>query len=140
VTAEVFVAPDADGSPAVWHRVNGNAPTHALSIRSLPAASRGTVWKRITDGLPNEPAVTGPAIEARALRQTAGLTLAEVAVKMECSTSILSRYENAVTRLRPRDLAEMLEIYGVPAERRTELLNRARCLRGLSERTAEEDS
>ena len=66
---------------------------------------------------------------ARALRQLrddAGLTIEEVAEKLEISASTVSRMETAHVGVRPRDLRYLLDIYGVTGGRRDDLLQIAR--------------
>lgn len=66
---------------------------------------------------------------ARALRQLrddAGLTIDEVAEKLEISASTVSRMETAQVGVRPRDLRYLLDMYGVTGGRRDDLLQIAR--------------
>ena len=66
------------------------------------------------------------AIELRRLRESAGLTIERVAEELECSTSKISRIETGHVSATPRDVRDMLEMYGVPSKRRSELLQLAR--------------
>ena len=49
----------------------------------------------------------------RSLRESAGLTIDQVAEKLELSPSTISRMETAHVGVRPRDVRELLEIYQV---------------------------
>jgi transcriptional regulator with XRE-family HTH domain len=62
----------------------------------------------------------------RQLRDDAGLTIEQVAEKLEISASTVSRMETAQVGVRPRDLEYLLEMYGVTGGRRDELLQIAR--------------
>jgi transcriptional regulator with XRE-family HTH domain len=60
--------------------------------------------------------------ELRRLREGAGLKLEDVARRLECSPSKISRLENGKGVPRTRDVRDMLDTYGVPEELRTLLL------------------
>jgi transcriptional regulator with XRE-family HTH domain len=62
----------------------------------------------------------------RQLRDDAGLTIEQVAEKLEMSPSTVSRMETAHVGVRPRDLRYLLDMYGVTGGRRDELLQIAR--------------
>lgn len=62
----------------------------------------------------------------RQLRDDAGLTIEQVAEKLEMSASTVSRMETAHVGVRPRDLRYLLDMYGVTGGRRDELLQIAR--------------
>jgi transcriptional regulator with XRE-family HTH domain len=66
------------------------------------------------------------AAELRRLRERSGLTGDEVARQLGWSPSKVSRYELARTGLKPADVRALLEVYGVDAARRDELLALAR--------------
>lgn len=66
------------------------------------------------------------AIELRRLREAARLTVEQVAGALECSHSKISRIETAQVGVTPRDVRDMLELYGVQDERRDELIQIAR--------------
>jgi transcriptional regulator with XRE-family HTH domain len=66
------------------------------------------------------------AIELRRLREEAGLTIDRVAERLECSDSKISRIETGQVSATPRDVRDMLEIYGVGDEQRAELMQIAR--------------
>lgn len=66
------------------------------------------------------------AYELRRLREAAGLTIEEVGEKLECSASKISRIETTRVGVTPRDARDLLELYGVPAERGEELVQLAR--------------
>jgi transcriptional regulator with XRE-family HTH domain len=66
------------------------------------------------------------ASELRGLRETAGLTIEQVAERMEVSSSKISRLETARVSAPPRDVRDLLEIYGVTGEQRETLLTIAR--------------
>jgi transcriptional regulator with XRE-family HTH domain len=51
--------------------------------------------------------------ELRRHREAAGLTIEQVAERLEFSASKISRLENGQTGFRPRDVRDMLELYGV---------------------------
>lgn len=54
--------------------------------------------------------------ELRRLRDRASLTIEDVAEKLECSSSKISRIETGHTSVNPRDTRQLLELYGVEAE------------------------
>jgi transcriptional regulator with XRE-family HTH domain len=62
----------------------------------------------------------------RKLREGAGLTIEQVADKLELSPSTISRMETAQVGVRPLDVKALLEIYEVTEVRRAELLDLAR--------------
>ena len=66
------------------------------------------------------------ALELRRLREAARLTCEEVAEHLECSASKISRVETGRVSVSPRDVRDMLELYGVPAEQRESLVQLAR--------------
>ena len=66
------------------------------------------------------------ALELRRLREAAKLTCEEVADHLECSASKISRVETGRVSVSPRDVRDMLELYGVPAAQRESLVQLAR--------------
>ncbi len=66
------------------------------------------------------------AAELRALREAARLTCEEVAEHMECSASKISRVETGRVSVSPRDVRDMLGLYGVGAQQRDSLVQLAR--------------
>jgi transcriptional regulator with XRE-family HTH domain len=66
------------------------------------------------------------ALELRRLRESAKLTCEEVAERMECSASKISRVETGRVSVSPRDVRDMLEIYNAPADQRESLVQLAR--------------
>lgn len=58
----------------------------------------------------------------RALRNEAGLTVEQVAQRLECSTSKISRLETGQRGASPRDIRDLCEIYGVEEAARREYL------------------
>jgi len=66
------------------------------------------------------------ALELRRLREAAKLTCEDVAERMECSASKISRVETGRVSVSPRDVRDILEIYGVPADQRDILVQLAR--------------
>jgi transcriptional regulator with XRE-family HTH domain len=62
----------------------------------------------------------------RRLREGAGLTIDQVAEKVELSPSTISRIETAQVSVRTRDVKELLEVYQVTDVQRAELLELAR--------------
>ena len=79
------------------------------------------------------PAVLSPtvrrrrlALELRRLREAARLTCEEVAEHLECSASKISRVETGRVSVSPRDVRDMLELYGVPESQRESLVQLAR--------------
>jgi transcriptional regulator with XRE-family HTH domain len=66
------------------------------------------------------------ALELRRLREAARLTCEEVAEHLECSASKISRVETGRVSVSPRDVRDMLELYGVPAAQRESLVQLAR--------------
>lgn len=66
------------------------------------------------------------ALELRRLRESAGLTCEEVGERLECSASKVSRVETARVSVSPRDVRDMLGIYGVAAGQQDALVQLAR--------------
>jgi transcriptional regulator with XRE-family HTH domain len=66
------------------------------------------------------------ALELRRLREAAKLTCEEVADHLECSASKISRVETGRVSVSPRDVRDMLELYGVPNTQRESLVQLAR--------------
>jgi transcriptional regulator with XRE-family HTH domain len=58
----------------------------------------------------------------RQFRDDAGLTIDQVAEKLELSASTVSRWETAHVGVRARDLKPLLDVYGVTGAQREELL------------------
>lgn len=56
------------------------------------------------------------AAELRRLRETAQLTIEDVAEKLHCSGSKISRIETEHVGVSPRDTRELLKLYGVPGD------------------------
>jgi len=67
--------------------------------------------------------------ELRRLRESAGMTLEDVGERLEWSASKVSRIETARVAVRPRDVADLSDLYGVKPERRDELIALARASR-----------
>ncbi len=65
-------------------------------------------------------------MELRRFREAAGLTIEQVAERLECSHSKISRIETAHVSATPRDVRDMLEIYGVSGDQREALIQIAR--------------
>jgi transcriptional regulator with XRE-family HTH domain len=65
-------------------------------------------------------------VELRRHREAAGITIEVVAERLGCSTSKVSRIETGHTGAAPRDVADILDIYGVPESVRPELVQIAR--------------
>ena len=57
-------------------------------------------------------------LELRQLREAAGLTLEDVGEKLEWSGAKVSRIENARVRVSPRDVRDLLDVYGITDETR----------------------
>lgn len=66
------------------------------------------------------------AAELRRLRETAELTIDEVGEKLECSASKISRIETGHVGVTPRDVRDMLEVYGIEDDEREALVQLAR--------------
>ncbi|WP_018681077.1 helix-turn-helix domain-containing protein [Actinokineospora enzanensis] len=66
------------------------------------------------------------ASELRRFREAAELTIDEVGEKLECSASKISRIETGHVGVTPRDVRDMLELYGIPEEQRDALVQLAR--------------
>ncbi|MBO4204560.1 helix-turn-helix domain-containing protein [Micromonospora echinofusca] len=64
--------------------------------------------------------------ELRRQREAAGITIEVVAEHLECSASKISRIETGHTSATPRDVRDMLQIYGVSDEESEELVQIAR--------------
>lgn len=66
------------------------------------------------------------AAELRRLRDAAELTIDDVAERLECSASKISRIETGQVGVTPRDTRDMLELYHVPTEQVEALVQLAR--------------
>ena len=55
-------------------------------------------------------------MELRRLRERAGVTIDHVAARLECSASKISRIETGQTGVTPRDVRDILAVYGVEQE------------------------
>jgi transcriptional regulator with XRE-family HTH domain len=66
------------------------------------------------------------AFELRRLREAARLTCEDVAELLECSASKISRIETARVTVAPRDVRDLLRIYGVPLDQQESLIQLAR--------------
>jgi transcriptional regulator with XRE-family HTH domain len=66
------------------------------------------------------------ALELRRLREAAKLTCEDVAERLECSASKISRVETGRVSVSPRDVRDMLAIYGVADDQRDGLVQLAR--------------
>ena len=66
------------------------------------------------------------ASELRRLRETAKLTCEDVAERLECSASKISRIETGRVAVSPRDVRELLRIYGVAGGQHDSLMQLAR--------------
>lgn len=64
--------------------------------------------------------------ELRRLRELADLTIDEVGEKLECSASKISRIETGRVGVTPRDVRDMLELYGVTGDEREAFVQLAR--------------
>lgn len=64
--------------------------------------------------------------ELRHIREQAGLTIEEVAGRLECSDSKVSRIETGQVSATPRDVRDMLDLYKVDREQRDALVQIAR--------------
>lgn len=64
--------------------------------------------------------------ELRRLRDSAQLTIEEVADKLECSASKISRIETGHVGVTPRDVRDLLELYGLNGNEREALVQLAR--------------
>jgi transcriptional regulator with XRE-family HTH domain len=73
------------------------------------------------------------ANELRRLREGKGLTIEQVAERLECSSSKVSRLETAKAGPTPRDVRDMLQMYGVTGQRFEDLLQIAREARQKSD-------
>jgi transcriptional regulator with XRE-family HTH domain len=56
------------------------------------------------------------AAELRRLREQAQLTIEDVAEKLECSSSKISRIETGHVGVAPKDARDLLKLYGVPSD------------------------
>lgn len=65
-------------------------------------------------------------LELRRLRETAGVTIEYVADRLECSASKISRIERGHSGATPRDVRDMLAVYGVRGPDAEELVQVAR--------------
>jgi transcriptional regulator with XRE-family HTH domain len=65
-------------------------------------------------------------LELRRLREAAGITIEVVADRLECSSSKISRIETGHSGASPRDVRDMLAVYGVHGPAAEELVQVAR--------------
>jgi transcriptional regulator with XRE-family HTH domain len=65
-------------------------------------------------------------LELRRLREAAGITIEAVADRLECSSSKISRIETGHSGATPRDVRDMLAVYGVDGKAADELVQVAR--------------
>jgi len=65
-------------------------------------------------------------LELRRLRESAGITIDVVAGRLECSSSKISRIETGHTGATPRDVRDMLAVYGVDGLAADDLVQVAR--------------
>jgi transcriptional regulator with XRE-family HTH domain len=65
-------------------------------------------------------------LELRRLREASGLTIEVVADRLECSSSKISRIETGHTGVTPRDVRDMLAVYGLAGPAAEELVQVAR--------------
>ncbi|GAA5115778.1 helix-turn-helix transcriptional regulator [Haloechinothrix salitolerans] len=66
------------------------------------------------------------ASELRRLREAADLTIDDVSEKLECSASKISRIETGHVGVTPRDVRDILELYGVSGDDREALVQLSR--------------
>ncbi len=66
------------------------------------------------------------AAELRRLREAAHLTCEEVAARLDCSASKISRIETGQVLVSPRDVRDLLRIYAVAADEQDRLIQLAR--------------
>jgi transcriptional regulator with XRE-family HTH domain len=64
--------------------------------------------------------------ELRTLRDSAGLTLDDVAERLEVSPAKVSRIETGRVSVRPRDVADLLDLYGIKGTHRDNLITLTR--------------
>ncbi|WP_020573480.1 helix-turn-helix domain-containing protein [Actinopolymorpha alba] len=67
--------------------------------------------------------------ELRLLRERGQVTLEEVSQRLGWSVAKISRIETAVVGISTKDLAQLLDLYGVDGERRTRFLSKTRTAR-----------
>jgi Helix-turn-helix domain len=77
------------------------------------------------------PGASQLGLRLRELRRAAGLTMRRVAEELECSAAKLSRLENGQVRATPRDVRDMLALYGVTGPAQQALIHTARQARRL---------
>lgn len=65
-------------------------------------------------------------LELRRLREAAGITIEVVAERLECSSSKISRIETGHTGATPRDVRDMVAVYGVTGAAAEDLVQVAR--------------
>ena len=65
-------------------------------------------------------------LELRRLRDAADLTIEQVASRLEVSDSKVSRIETGKVTVSPRDVRDLLELYGVDRVQRDELIELSR--------------
>jgi len=78
---------------------------------------------KVRDGMTALVLTIGPA---HTLREAARLTCEEVAEHLECSASKISRVETGRVSVSPRDVRDMLKLYGVPEQQRDSLVQLSR--------------
>jgi transcriptional regulator with XRE-family HTH domain len=91
------------------HRGRRRREGDAVAVRSSPTARRRQL-----------------GTELRRLRTEAGMTIDQVAERLECSESKISRVETGHVTALPRDVRDMLTLYGVSGDLLDELMQVAR--------------
>lgn len=83
--------------------------------------------------MPGVPGVQSPTVrrrrlgqELRQLREAAGLTIEEVAQRLDVSPAKISRIETARVSVRPRDVVDLLDVYQIHGTHRDNLLTLTR--------------
>ena len=115
-----------DTTPQRFLRIGRECKMQGVSF----AGGSRTAWERRDERVPG---VQSPTVrrrrlaqELRQLREAAGLTIEEVAQRLEVSPAKISRIETARVSVRPRDVMDLLDHYGIQGTHRDNLLTLTR--------------
>ena len=119
----------AAAAPASWR---GVLRQHGRQLWSCRHHHASTVQARACAEQERlAPGASELGLRLRELRRAAGLTLARVAQALECSAAKVSRIETGQVRAAPRDVRDLLALYGVTGQPQQALLQAARQARRL---------
>jgi transcriptional regulator with XRE-family HTH domain len=122
--------PNSSGSLARKHRAG--LPTAAHRCVSSYGKHGECQWQ-VPDGTAGMTGDGSPTVRRRVLaamlreaRQAAGMTIEQVGALLLCSPTKISRMETAQRGASPRDVRDLSTIYGIPDDRRDQLMELSR--------------